>query len=386
MLSLPLALAAAATVLPSPELEISRAFQRAQAEVQAIRRDESRDPDRWKFPSEGGRNNLFFWEFKYFSFRGETVSGNIAFFTVAPFWSGKMIALAHIYSNGEMQSYRKIVDLNCVKGSPRSASLTLCGGDGIEALAPDRYRLTLKVGGVQWLLEFASTGGPGRLHRTPLDGRLVWEMFWQPVFIRGSVSGTIQSGREKVMLSGAPAYHDQNWGRWNPAKHPYRWLRFSGVDSEGEEVDLLLADFFENSSDHSSALILLRQGSSRTFKRGQYDFKVDSWGRAPTLRFSLYDEGENVEIRKVDSSFTTGDHNFPTAFSLKTKDHSLELTATTLVNAATGPDIPVIWKGLFKDFIIDLQQARVTLRFQDKSGKVRHAQGFAEFQTVTRPD
>lgn len=382
-------MAEAGRVFPSSDdADFLRPLRLAELELEEGRGESARNRravDAWNFRADAARGSPFFWEFKYFSFNDSRASGNVTFFTVAPKWSGKMIALAQLFVDGRILTHRKLVDLSCVRGSKKSAALTLCGGDGIEVLAPDRYRLSLTIGSVQWRLDFSGRREPGPLHHVPLDGWLVWEMFWRPVFVRAVVSGTIQGEHGVVTLREAPAYHDQNWGRWNPAKHPYRWLRFSGLDSEGLEVDVLLADFFENRSDSSGGLTLWSGGESRRYGRGEWEFRVLRWGRSPTLRFSLDQEGEIVHAQAPSPSFSEGDHDVPTAFSLRSADGSLSIEAETLLNAASGPDIPMIWKAFFGDFIIDVQVVRARLRFTDSAGRPRTADGLAEFQTVSRP-
>lgn len=348
----------------------------AAAQVQAAARDG------WNFETAKGKDSYFFWEFKYFSFHGPEASGNIAFFSAAPQHSRQMIALAHLYTADQIQTYRKTFDLSCVRASTTSAELSLCDGGGIEVLAPDRYKIALRIGPAVWNLEVWGKESRGETVRAKLDGWLAWEMFWEPVFVRAAVSGNVEiAGAKAIELRDAPGYHDRNWGRWNPPKHPYRWLHFSGTDSKGMPVDVLLADFYKNKTEASVLDVQTAEGR-RVYHRGEYEFAVLQKGRAPTTRFAFKEAGEIAIVQPIDPSFASGDHAIPIEFSVKAKDGSFSLTAAAVNDDASGPRIPILLKPIFKDFIIDEQVIRVRIDAKSVSGEERHAEGLGEFQTI----
>lgn len=370
---------------PSIYLQLQEGEGRENAVRRAPPQGEAVGLDGWSYGSAEGRNSLFFWEFKYFNFHAAEASGNVAFFTVAPRWTRQMVVLARVYAADKILLYRKTYDLKCVRASRSDAGLDLCGEGGIEVLSPGLYRIALRAEPARWDLEIRAPEVSGRAVRAHLDGWLPWEMFWNPVFLRAAVNGTIElqegSSSRTISLREAPAYHDCNWGRWAPPAHPYRWLHFSGLDSLGDPVDVLLGDFHKNKADASSLLVRTRQGR-RVYRRDEFEFVLQGAGRAKTSRFGIKPGEVTQSSRPRDYAFKEGDHDIPTRFSISAKDGSFHLTAETLLNDGSGPTPPVFLRPLFGDFVIDEQLVRVKAEFQFSSGERRRAEGMGEFQNV----
>ena len=340
--------------------------------------------------------NPFFWDFKYFNFHDENIVGAITYFTSAPGISQKFNVTANFFNKKTKQlySYHQSFPLQCVIASKNSADLDVCSSGGITTTPDGHYRLSLKNGKIAWNLEVQNEMPyTAKTAFTKLDpvvlffghSILNWNMSWRPTFLSAKISGDVKLGDQIFKISSTQGYHDENWGIWDPAAQPFRWLHFYGADSQGSPVIALLGEFYQNKKDQAGAFAVLNQGTWTQVQHPNYHFDVMKQGMSPTMRLGIRST-EDLLISAMDSSWLTGDHAIPTQFKITSSEENQTLETKAITNTASGPEIPHWIKKLAGDFIIDEQVFAGTMILLRPDGKIETIKGYGEWMWSHNPE
>lgn len=81
-------------------------------------------------------------------------------------------------------------------------------------------------------LEISPADEPRSL-ASDVRGYLSWEVAsWLATMPSARATGSIRAGRRTVDVTGAPAYHDHNWGMWLLPSRTWSWAHFSSPERE----------------------------------------------------------------------------------------------------------------------------------------------------------
>jgi len=356
----------------------------AQTEVRSAPQD-----DCWHFLRGIHSRNPFFWDFKYFNFHDENISGNISYFTVAPHWSRRFFIKASFFNSEKVWNFHESFSMESVAASRHSPILDVDKRGGIHLQAEERLRIFHHSPALNWEFLFESESLPfdrtlsldlNSLTKGGWDRKLFpWQMNWRPSFPSARAKGSFQfSNGRKFTVNTPRAYHDENWGVWFPPKQPFRWMHFSGVDSSGERIVLLLGEFPKNPEGFRGGMSLLDlQGEFAFFPNASYEWKVLQKGHTRISRRGFKVGYEFTQGERA-TTLSAGDHSIPIQFELSSPE-TFSLLAASYFAEASGPKIPHLVRSLISDFSIDEQVIFLRLRYKSRTGELRTAEGFGEF-------
>jgi hypothetical protein len=245
-------------------------------------------------------------------------------------------------------------------------SVATASGEGqVEVIDDQRYRVRGRVSGehqVAWELEYVRQGVPWLgLDRSNV-GRREWErMSWLVDMPAAAVTGEVTIDGRAYAVTGAPGYHDHNWGEWRPHAVKWNWAQYSEPG-----LTLALGDFM---TAPEGVVGLDFEGRRVVFAKGQYRLLHTAWGQ------------DEVNGRR-----------FPTISWLRAENETVRLLVQ-LRARATEPIIPPLEIPLLPEPLLYEQTAEFTGRVweKDEGGRWRLLRsfggtGFKEYTTVTARD
>jgi hypothetical protein len=346
--------------------------------------------DRWYFNDLSSKLNPLFSEFKYFNFQdpGSKLSAAITYSVISPGLFKSLAINAFFHDGSRFRSLKRTFPLSCVRASKRDVSADLCKEGRIEVLAWGPTEVKLRVeqdrGPIRWDLVFTTPMSQITPEVTPipLDGAVMdWNMNWSPVARSGQVEGTVsfvEEGKTFAVNTGI-SYHDQNWEIWYPKAQPFNWMHYTGLDSRGERVDLLLVEFPRNTRGKANGLTLYSNGAKSFWQQGQYQLTMEGEGRIPVTRHL---SKNSVKLQSIDRSFASGEHAIPLRYRIRTNDGLVDAVLEISAAISTSSSKPST-KG---EDLLDEQLLDARIEFVSSRGDVRTATGPGEFmRTLTGP-